>query len=88
MYKEAWLENLIDHNLTRCNKVGVTNVNTVVHTQTNRDDNVYARYNVNMNIPKVEEASNVHQGNTHHHHDHEADLNVGQQQEGDTEDAG
>lgn len=62
----------------------MTNVDTVVHTQTNRDDNVDARHNINMNIPEVEEASNVHKGNKHHDHDHEAYLNVGKQEKGNT----
>ena len=66
----------------------MTNMNTVVNTQTNRDDNVDAGDNVNVNIPEVEETHNVHQGHTDHHHHHEAHLDVGQQDEGYHEDAG
>ena len=52
----------------------MSNMNAVVYTKTNRDDNVYAGDNVNVNIPEVEEANNIHQGDSNHHHHHEAHL--------------
>ena len=71
--------------ITWGHNVGMTNVNTIVYTETNRDDNVDTGDNVNVNIPEEEEAHNVHQSNTDHHHYHQAHLDVGQQDEGDEE---
>ena len=66
----------------------MSNVNTVVNTETNRDDNVDTGDNVNVDIPKVEESHDIHQGDPNHHHDHEAHLEVGKKKEGDHKDAG
>ena len=50
------------------------NVDAVVNTQANRDDNVDAGHDVDGDVPEVEEPDDVHQGDPDHSHHHEAHL--------------
>ena len=61
------------------------NVDAVVNTQANRDDNVDAGHDVDGDVPEVEEPDDVHQGDPDHSHHHEAHLQVGEQYKGDQE---
>ena len=62
------------------------NVDTVVNTQTHRDDHVDAGHDVDGDVPEVEEPDDVDQGDPDHRHHHEAHLEVGEQHKGDQED--
>ena len=61
-------------------------MDAVVDTQPHRDDDVDAGHDVDVDIPEVEEAHNVHQGDADHGEHEAADLDVGQEHEGDEED--
>ena len=71
----------------RGHDVGVADVDAVVDTQPHRDDDVDAGHDVDVDTPEVEEAHNVHQGDADHGEHEAADLDVGQEHEGDEEDA-
>ena len=43
----------------------MTDMDRIVHTETNGEDNVDARDKVDVNSPEVEEANNVSQGHDH-----------------------
>jgi len=64
----------------------VPDVDAVVDTETNRDDDVNAGHDVDGDVPEVKVANNVNQSDAHHQHYHEADLYVSQEDESDQED--
>ena len=73
------------YSLTWGSDVSMTNVYAVIHTQAHRDHDVDAGDDVDGDVPQVEEANDVHQGDPNHHHHHEAHLKVCKQDEGDQE---
>ena len=62
---------------------GVTNVDSVVHTEANTENNVDAGDDVNSDVPKVKKANDVGKTDCNHKDDHETDLDVAEEEECD-----
>ena len=60
----------------------------VVHTETHRQDDVDAGDDVDGDVPEVKEADDVSETQCDHENDHEADLEVTEEEEGDEDHAG
>ena len=63
-------------------------MNRVVDTEANGKHDVDTGDDVDGDVPEVEEANDVDQGEDNGEEDHQADRQVGQQDQGDDEDAG
>ena len=59
----------------------------VVHTQTHCQDNVDAGDHVDGDVPEVKEAHDVGETEDDHEDDHEADMGVTEEEEGDEDNA-
>ena len=46
----------------------MADVDAVIDTETNRDDDINAGHNVDGDVPEVEVANNVNQSDAHQHH--------------------
>ena len=73
---------------TLCHHESEPNVNGVVDAETYGQNYVDAGDDVNGDVPEVEEANDVGQGDADDAHDINANLNVCKKEEGDNEDAG
>ena len=50
------------------NHEAVADMDAVVDTETNRDDDINAGHDVDGDVPEVEVANNVNQSDAHQHH--------------------
>ena len=61
------------------------NMDWVVHTEAYGNDNVDARDDVNGDVPEVEKANNVSEGDHNNTKNHQTDLKISQKNESDDE---
>ena len=64
-------------------EVGVGDVDSVVHTETDGQHDVHSGEDVDGEAPEVEESHDVHQGDDDHDEDDDADEEVPEEEEGD-----
>ena len=67
---------------------GVADVDAVVHTEANGDDDVAGAHNVDGDVPGRHEATQVHQAESHREEDIDWAQDVGQEDQGGQEHAG
>ena len=67
---------------------GVADVDTVVHTEADGDDDVAGAHHVDGDVPGCHEAAQVHQAESHREEDIDRAQDVGQEDQGGQEDAG
>ena len=66
----------------------MADVDRVVYTETNSQDDVDAGDDVDSDIPEVEEADDICKTECDHEDDHETDLDIAEEEEGDADHAG
>ena len=69
------------------NHEGKPNVDRIVNTKTDGKDDIDTGYNVDGDVPEVEEAHDVCEGDDDNADDVDADADVGKEQEGDNSDS-
>ena len=71
-----------------CNHKSETNVDRIVDAETDGEDNVDTGDDVDGDVPEVEEADDVREGDDDDEDDVDADADVGEKEEGDDGDGG